>query len=155
MFVTLHYPNQQRYGWHRIDFSTILAWLQITDRIAIRLNGKVFAPKMVPHSFVLSKVSVCLYLHLLGKRALEKVPDYRSANLRVIRYVDDILILSARAAAIVEFVNRMEKYVTFNRAKMAGSSALTPLIGAGVGNLGSQIPGFFLQMNPKCRIFCK
>ena len=127
--MILNVLQQEIYGWHRIDTANILAWLNVTDKIAIRLNGNVFVPKMVPHSFVLSKVSVCLYLHLLGKRAMEKVPDYQASELYIIRYVDDILMYSARSAAIADFVAKMEKYVAFNREKMQGSAEVTPMIG--------------------------
>lgn len=126
-------PNEQ---WSKIPLSIFLIWISQTYDFKINLNKKVYSFMMIPHSLMISKVSVCLFLQLRSEQCLRKVSNVSTNNLLVIRLVDDIIILvnnrdmsdeslAGLGKTISEYYKALEKKLFFNDDKLQVSPLLT------------------------------
>lgn len=86
---------------------------------------------MVPHSLMISKVSVALYLQIKVENTVQKLFNkHYSNNFVAILLVDDIIVLGNDPKMISEFHNLMEKWTEFNKEKLEATPAVTPLMSA-------------------------
>ena len=72
-----------------------LKWFENARNLRIRHDKQQFNFNFMPHSLIISRMAVCLYLHSMGKRIVEKIVP--TEPLLLVRLVDDIMIISTSA----------------------------------------------------------
>ena len=99
-------------------------WFEKTRNLRVQHGKDQFNFNFMPHSLLVSRMAVCLYLHNLSKRALEKVNP--KGPFLIARLVDDMMIISTDPAKCEEFYNKMQEKLSFNQAKTHGSASIDP-----------------------------
>ena len=80
-----------------------LKWFENARNLRIRHDKQQFNFNFMPHSLIISRMAVCLYLHNMGKRIVEKLGP--TEPLLMVRLVDDIMIISTSAKELGLFQN--------------------------------------------------
>ena len=99
-------------------------WFEKTRNLRVQHGRDQFNFNFMPHSLLVSRMAVCLYLHNLSKRALEKVNH--EGPFLVTRLVDDMMIISTDSKNCEEFYTKMQEKVSFNQTKTHASASIDP-----------------------------
>ena len=110
-----------------ISVQSIFSWLDQVQMLPIRHYQNVFNYKFMPHSLLISKVAVCLYLQYKSV-VMTASDEFKSAPFIACRMVDDIIILSADAKLCYTFYKSMADLISLNDRKTNCSLHIDPLL---------------------------
>ena len=122
-------PNN---GWENkrlpsFPVTSILTWLDQVQMLPIRHYDDVYNYRFMPHSLLVSKVAVCLYLQSKSIK-MTASDEFQSAPFLACRMVDDIIILSADPKLCYKFYQKMAEFVTLNDDKTKCSMHIDPML---------------------------
>ena len=122
-------PNN---GWENrrlpsFPVESIYTWLDQVQMLPIRHYDDVYNYRFMPHSLMVSKVAVCLYLQLKSIK-MTASDEYQSAPFLACRMVDDIIILSADPKLCYQFYQKMAEFVNLNDYKTKCSIHIDPML---------------------------
>ena len=119
-------------GWENrrlpnVPLQFIISWLDQVPMLPIRHYDDVYNYRFMPHSLLISKVAVCLYLQSKSVK-MTTSDEFKSAPFLACRMVDDIIILSADAKLCYTFYKSMADFISLNDRKTQCSLHIDPML---------------------------
>ena len=108
--------------------SLLMQWFERARTMRVRYAAEQFTFNFMPHSLIVSRMAVCLYLHHLGRRVLDKSLGSAEPKEPILltRMVDDIMIMSTSQVQCEQVYGRLKDKLTMNEKKSQASASIDP-----------------------------